>query len=318
MNRFDQKLKEHGLYPLKAKEMSAIIVIMGHKCNLRCTHCYLEASPDRTEEMSLSTLEKILDILRKHDAITTVNVSGGSAELHPHFRYFVKSAADMGKNVMVASNLTVYFERGLEDLPEFLAANKVTVNGSLPHHGEEETDKIRGKGTYKKAIASIKKLNELGYGKEGTSLVLNFLYTPSEAKMAPDMKITEDIFRDKLQTLHGISFNNLFTINNMPMGRFKNRLTEEKYNAYLKELEDNFNPDTVENMMCRTSVSYDFNGNKGYDCDFWRILDLPVKLDNSSIDNFNYEELSSREIVTHPLCFVCTAGGGVGCSDLLV
>ncbi len=318
MNDFDNKLKEFGLYPLKAKNMSALVVIMGHKCNLRCTHCYLEASPERTEEMPLSTLNKILHVLRHNPALTTVNISGGSAELTPHFRYFAKSAADMGKQVMVSSNLAVYFEPGIENLPEFLAENKVVINASLPHYTEDEVDKMRGKGTYKKSIASLKRLNNLGYGKKESGLTLNLLYNPPDAKMAPDVKALEDVYREKLKDMHGIVFNKLFTINNIPMGRFGKSLTDEKLKNYLKELEDNFNPAAVENMMCRTSISYDFDGRKAYDCDFWRILNLPVKVENSSVENFDYDVMSNREVVTHPYCFICTAGRGVGCCDLLV
>lgn len=317
MNAFDMKLREHGLYPLKAKNMSSIVVIMGHKCNLRCSHCYLEASPEKTEMMPLETLNKILDVLRRHDALGTVNISGGSAELSPHFRYFAKAAADMGKTVMVASNLAVYFEPGMEDLPEFLAQNSIVINASLPSYIEEEMDRIRGRGTYKKAVSAMQKLNALGYGKDGTSLVLNILYSPADTRIAPDMLTLEKIFREKLQAMHGISFNNLFTINNMPMGRFRKMISGDEESRYLKELEDSFNPAAVENMMCRTSISYDFDGMKAYDCDFWRILDMPVKSDHMSIDDFDYEELSNREVVTHPLCFMCTAGAGCACSDLL-
>jgi radical SAM/Cys-rich protein len=317
MNAFDKKLKEHGLFPLKAKEMSAITVIMSHKCNLRCRHCYIEASPKKSEDMPISTLNKILHIVSKHDGISTINISGGSAELSPHFKYFAKTLARIGKTVMVASNLVVHFEPGMEDLPEFLAENKIVVNGSLPHYYEEGFEKVRGKGTYKKAIAAVKKLNALGYGKEGTGLALNFLYSPVDAKICPDMSTLETVFKEKLQEMHDIEFNNLFTINNMPIGRFRKTLSDEQFNDYMKELEDNFNPDSVENMMCRTSVSYDFDGKKAYDCDFWRILGMPVKSDHSSVDEFDYEALSKRDIVTHPLCFMCTAGSGCACSDLL-
>jgi radical SAM/Cys-rich protein len=318
MNDFDRKLKEHGLYPLKAKPMSAITVIMGHICNLRCSHCYLEASPDKYESMPLKTLDKILGILQRHKEISVVNISGGSAELTPHFRYFARKVVDMGKTAMVSSNLVVQFEKGMEDLLEFLAENRITVNASLPSYVEEEFEKVRGKGTYKKAIMAIKRLNQLGFGKEGSGLILNFLYTPSEAKISPDMQTLEKVYREKLGDMYGITFNSLFTINNMPIGRFRKSLGEEKYKKYMSELEANFNPASVENMMCRTSVSYDFDGGKAYDCDFWRILNMPVKLESSHIDSFDYEALSNREIVTSPLCFMCTAGAGCACSDLLV
>ncbi|MEW6602236.1 MAG: arsenosugar biosynthesis radical SAM (seleno)protein ArsS [Nitrospirota bacterium] len=318
MNAFDKKLNEYGEYPLKAKSISAIEVFMGPKCNMRCTHCHQEGGPDRNEEATLETLEKFLHVLRQNPAIHTINLFGGSAEMNPHFRYFAKSAADMGRQVMLASNLTVFFEPGFEDIPEFLAGHRVMINASLPHYMGDEVDRVRGNGAYKKSISALKILNRLGYGREGSNLTLNLLYNPPEAKMPPEAKALEMVFREKLQEMHGIVFNNLFTINNMPIGRFAKRLSRERLNDYMKELEHNFNPATVENMMCRTSVAFSLDGKKTYDCDYWRVLDIPVKAANSGLDSFNYGELISREIVTQPLCLVCTAGAGVSCSELLV
>ncbi len=318
MNSFDRKLKEHGHYPLKAKEMTALIVIMGHKCNLRCTHCYVDASPDSTEEMPLSTLDKLLDILSNNKGITTVDVSGGAPELHPHFKYFVKAAAGMGRTVLLPSNLTLYNEPGMEDIPEFLAENRVTIIASLPHYTEEVTDRQRGKGTYKKVISALKRLNSLGYGREGTSLELNIAFNPAGTSILSNGAMLANAYRDNLKELHGITFNRLFTLNNMPIGRMRKSMSEEDFNKYMGELQEKFNPGTIDTLMCRTSVSYAFDGKKAYDCDFWRVLDMPLKNTDSGIDGFDYEILSSREIVTHPLCFMCTAGAGCTCSDLLI
>ncbi len=318
MNSFDRKLKEYGHYPLRAGDMTALIVIMGHKCNMRCTHCYVDASPDSTEEMPLSTLEKILDILSRHRQITTVDVSGGAPELHPHFRYFVKSAAGMGRNVLLPSNLTLYDEPGMEDLPEFLAENRVTIIASLPHYTEEVADRQRGKGTYKKVISALKRLNSLGYGREGTSLELNIAFNPAGTSILSDGASLDRAYRDNLKEMHGITFNRLFTLNNMPIGRMRKSMSDEEFDKYMKELEERFNPDTVDTLMCRTSVSYGFDGGKVYDCDFWRVLDMPIRNGGAGIDDFDYGALSSREIVTHPLCFMCTAGSGCTCTDLLV
>lgn len=291
---------------------------MGPKCNMRCAHCHQEGAPDRTDEASLETLDKFLRVLRQNPGIHTVNIFGGSAELNPHFRYFTKTAAEMDRQVMLASNLTVFFEPGLEDVPAFLAENRVMINASLPHYLEEEMDRVRGKGAYKKSINALNILNNLGYGKEGSRLILNFLYNEPDAKLPPDVKTLEMVFREKLNEMHGITFSNLFTINNMPIGRFGNRLSAEQTDNYLKELERHFNPATVENMMCRTSVAFSLDGSSAYDCDYWRVRDIPLKKANSGLDNFDYNGLSNREIVTDRLCFICAAGSGVGCSDLLL
>lgn len=125
----------------------------------------------------------------------------------------------------------------------------------------------------------------------------------------------EKLYRQKLSEMHGITFTNLFTINNLPIGRFRKKLSEDELDKYLQILEDSFNPASVENMMCRSSISFGFDG-RTYDCDLSRVIDLPMKTENSSIDDFDYEVLSKREIVTNPICFVCSAGAGVGCSEL--
>ncbi len=326
MSIFDQKLKETtGHYPLKARQITTLCVNLGYKCNLRCTHCYADASPDRTEEMPLSTINKILNILSKHSEITTLDIGGGAPELNPYFKYFVRTAAGMGKKVFYASNLAVYYEPGMEELPEFLAENRVVIYASLPWHSEEGTDRQRGKGTYRKVISAFKWLNTLGYGREGTSLELNIQFNPAGTSFPPDQQVLEKEFREKLKDVHGITFNRLYTLNNMPIGRLGKSMAGDELKAYMKALEERFNPDTVENLICRVSVTCD---EKIYDCDFQRILNLPVhpagrdksngvRNRNSGIDDFDYGILSAREIVTTPLCLVCTAGSGLGCSESL-
>ncbi len=217
MNIFDQKLKETTRhYPLKARTIATLVANLGNRCNLRCTHCFVEASPDRTEEMSLDTVNKVLDILRKNNEITLLEVMSGAPELSPHFKYIVKSAADMGKEVKVPSNLVIYSEPGIEDIPEFLAENRIKILASLPHYVEEVVDKQRGRGTYGRAISALKRLNELGYGEEGTSLELDILCNPAGASLSPDQQMLENDFKDKLKEMHGITFNRLFALTNIP------------------------------------------------------------------------------------------------------
>ncbi len=312
MNIFDQKLKESGNYPLKAKRFNVLEANVGYRCNLMCTHCYVESSPERTEEMPLSVIDKILDILRENKEITTVDITGGAPELNQRYKYFVKSCADMGKKVMVRSNLAIFTEPGMEDIPEFLAENKIKIITSLPCVTEVAVDSQRGKGTYKKIISILKKLNGLGYGKEGTSLELDLVFNPAGASLAPEQQMLEKVYKDKLKEMHGIVFNHLIALPNQPGGRMRKSMSEDEIKTYEKELEEKFNPGAIENAMCRHIVNVSYEG-KLYDCECAQMAGLPIRNEIASIDSFDYEELTRREIVTMPYCFICTAGAGTTC-----
>lgn len=316
MNIFDQKIKETTAYhPLKARQINTMVVNLGIKCNLRCTHCFIEASPERTEEMSLETIDKVLDVLRENSEINLIELMGGAPELSPHFKYISKSARDMGKHVKVPSNLAVYLEPGMEGLLEFLAENKIEILASVPHYTEEVFDRQRGKGTYKKVMTVLKRLNELGYGQVGTGLELDIMTNPAGASFISDPHTFEKAFRDNLWEMHGISFNNIYPLTNIPIGRLGKSLSEDEIDTYMKELEQRFNPDTVENVMCGYLISVAPDGSL-YDCDCAQTLGIPVKNGNRDINSFDYEALSRREITTSRLCFTCTAGIGQSCGDV--
>jgi len=319
MNTFDLKLRNNvpQFYPLRADKITTLQVNMGYKCNLRCIHCHVDASPDRTEEMPLHTVYKLLNILEENSEITIVDITGGSPELNPNFKYFVKAVSDMDKNVMVRTNLTIYSEDGMKDIPEFLKENRVKIIASLPCYTEEGVDKVRGKGTYKKVISALRHLNKLGYGKEGTGLEIDIMFNPADASIAPDQHMLENVYKEKLKEMHGITFNHLITLRSMPIGRLRKSMTDSQRKEYLKLLEEKFNPDTVNNLMCRRLISVSPHG-KLYDCDFWQMLNLPVKNGNPHINDFSYQTLRKREIVTNSLCFMCTAGAGASCTGALV
>ena len=316
MNTFDQKLNDTGQYPLAAEDISTLQVNMGYKCNLHCSHCHVNASPDRTEEMSLQTVDKIIDILRQHDEITIVDITGGSPEYNPHYKHLIKSAADMGKNVTVRSNLAIITEPGMEEIHVFWAEKRVKIVASLPCYTAEGVDGQRGKGTYDKVVSVLKRLNRLGYGQEGSGLEIDLMFNPAKEGVAPDQKMLENAYRKNLEVLHGIVFNHLIALSNMPIGRLGNAMSEIEKKVYLKELEEKFNPATVENIMCRHLISVSPEG-KLYDCDFWQMINLPVKNGSSRIDDFDYDRLKNREIVTLPMCLMCTAGAGASCSGAL-
>jgi radical SAM/Cys-rich protein len=317
MNTFDRKLKETSkFFPLRAEKIETLQVNMGYKCNLACTHCHVEASPGREEEMSAELVEKILDILKNNDEITTVDITGGSPELNPEYKRFVLAASCMGKKVIVRTNLAIYSEPGMENIPAFLAENKVKIVASLPCYTEEGVDNQRGKGTYQKAVDALKKLNTLGYGKEGTSLEIDIMFNPASAGIAPSQQSLEQVYRDKLKEMHGISFNHLIALSNMPIGRLGKSMSVIERDVYLKQLEEKFNAETVKNLMCRHLISVAPDGCL-YDCDFWQMLKIPLKNGSKSVEQWNYSALKNREIVTNNLCFMCTAGAGASCGGAL-
>ncbi len=314
MNTFDQKLKENGLYPLKVRGVDQIVANIGYKCVQRCRHCYMDSSPDRTEEMPLKTINKLLTILKEHDKIGLLEITGGSPELTPYFKYLVSSAVDMGKTVATVSDLVVYTEPGMQDIPEFLAKNKVKILASLPHYDEDTVDMVRGKGTYGKSVQALKKLNELGYGKEGSDLKIALVHAPVGAELAPDKNILIEEFQTNLKEMHGIVFNHLIVLINMPAGRFREFLPDTEYTDYMKLLQDSFNPDTIGALPCRGVISVAPDG-RFFDCDFYVGAGRPVKCESTNVDNFDYELLNNREIATSPLCFLCTAGQGASCAE---
>jgi len=316
MNAFDRKLKEIGRYPLRAEEVSTLQLNITYKCNLRCTHCHIEATPDRQEEMSLDVMNRVIEVLKENREINTVDITGGSPELHPYFKYLVSTCYNLGKDIMVRTNLAVYSEPDMDDIPEFLAKKRVKIIASLPCYTEENVDRQRGKGTYKKAIEGIKRLNALGYGKEGTGLELDIMFNPLKEGIAPDQKMLEKAYKEKLYEMHGITFNRLIALSNMPIGRLGKSLSESEYNEYIETLKSKFNPDTVDGLMCRYLISVSPWGNL-HDCDFWQALRLPVVPEHRTIYKFDYDALKNREIVTNVLCFMCTAGAGASCTGAL-
>ena len=309
---FGEKLNAHGL-DLRSIDVEILQVNVGKLCNQACKHCHVDASPKRTEIISTETIEACLDVLRKYK-IPTLDVTGGAPELVPDFRRLVTEARKTGAKVIVRHNLTVMFEEGQMDLPEFFRANRVEVVSSLPYFLQQQTDAQRGAGVFDKSIEAIRKLNHAGYGIEASGLILNLVYNPTGAFLPPAQASIEADFKRELANRYGLYFNNLYTITNMPIARFLDYLrrsgNEEKY---MQKLVQAFNPQAVEGLMCRNTLSVDWTG-KLFDCDFNQMLEMPVSAEvPQTIFDFTPEKFFGREIKTAAHCFGCTAGAGSSC-----
>jgi radical SAM/Cys-rich protein len=291
---------------------------LGKVCNQTCTHCHVDAGPDRRESMSRETAELCLRVLEDSD-IPTLDLTGGAPELNPQFRFLVREARRLARRVIDRSNLTILTVPGYDDLAEFLASEGVEVVASLPCYLEENCDRQRGAGVYQRSIDALGRLNRLGYGRPGSKLVLHLVYNPVGPSLPPPQPELEVAYRRELRERHGVEFTHLYTITNMPINRFLDDLLRNgQYEAYMDQLVMAFNPATIDRLMCRTTLSVDWRGSF-YDCDFNQMLELPVNSGApTSIFDATVSALEQRFITTGPHCFGCTAGGGSSCSGAVL
>ena len=316
--KFEEKLDDIGLFPLKPTGIEIFQMNVGYMCNMTCKHCHVDAGPDRQEIMTKETFEDCLHALKGTD-IKTVDLTGGAPEMNPHFRWFVEEVSKLGKHVIVRSNLTILTTPKFGDLPEFFKEHKVEVTCSLPFYSKSRTDRQRGKGTYDKSIVALKKLNELGYGKEDSGLLLNLVYNPTGAFLPGDQEQIKQDFKKELSRKHDIEFNDLFTITNLPISRFLNfLLMSGNLEEYMQKLVESFNPAAAEGVMCRNTISIGWDG-RLFDCDFNQMLDMETHKDSAQhIKDFDLQVLNNRDIIVNQHCYGCTAGAGSSCGGATV
>jgi len=310
---------ESNRISLKRRQLKTLQVNMGKLCNQACLHCHVDAGPKRTEIMEKKTVDRLIELLWKSPGIETVDLTGGAPEMNPHFRYFVEQIRTLDMDVIDRCNLTVLFEPGQEDTAKFLKDNHVQVVSSLPCYCQENVDQQRGNGVFKRSIKALQLLNELGFGKAGTDLTLDLVYNPVGANLPPSQASLEADYKDQLFTDFGIEFNQLYTITNMPIKRFRYMLERnQQLDTYTKLLTDNFNHSAAEEVMCRDLVSIGWDG-QIYDCDFNQMLELPMKNNLKTIWDINdLGDVQHTPITFEDHCFGCTAGEGSSCSGVLV
>ncbi|MEK6702460.1 MAG: arsenosugar biosynthesis radical SAM (seleno)protein ArsS [Planctomycetota bacterium] len=321
-NAFDRAI-ESATGSLRAADIRTFQVNVGLRCNLACHHCHVESGPKRTEEMNWGTMAMVLEAARQARA-HTIDITGGAPEMNPHFRRLVSAAKAQGHEVIVRTNLTIALEPGYEDLPEFFAAQRVHLVASLPCYLEVNVDMQRGRHVYAESIEVIKRLNAIGFGID-PALPLDLVYNPGGPSLPPPQGALEADYRRELDRQFGLRFTRLYTITNMPIGRFQHDLDRSgKGTAYRQKLRDAFNLATIEPLMCRHQVHVSHDGTLS-DCDFNYALKLPVNLDDPASPRHvrdllrpgSIETFSRRSIATGEHCFACTAGCGSSCGGAL-
>ena len=304
--------------PMLASEVEILQLNVGKRCNLSCRHCHVEAGNERKETMSGDILEQCLEVIKENSGITTIDITGGAPEMNPFLKGFIKDAAKIGRRLMVRSNLAILADEDYAYYAELYADNGVEIVSSLPDCDESRADRQRGTGFFRKFIVVAERLNEMGYGKPGTGLFLNLVHNPVGAYLPASQKSIKEDYRARLKSFHGLDFNDLYCINNMPVGRYLEFLIDSgNYEDYMHVLAEAFNPAALNNVMCRTMVSVAWDGTL-YDCDFNQMLGLPVCPEHTRhIGSFDMKSLWHRSIVMHNHCYGCVAGSGSSCQGSL-
>jgi radical SAM/Cys-rich protein len=310
-------LMRNGDFPAISRErLETLQMNLGYLCNLSCIHCHVNAGPRRTELMDRNTMELALEVARRRH-IGTLDLTGGSPEMNPHFRWLVEAARERGLQVMDRLNPTIIEEPGYEWVAEFLVAHKVEAVASLPCYSAENVDEQRGKGVFQSSIRALRRLNRLGYGRRGTGLVLNLVYNPNGAFLPPPQASLEQDYRRFLGDRFGIEFNSLYALANMPIKRFGSwLLSKNKFDDYMETLRDAHQDANLEAVMCRSLISIDWRGYI-YDCDFNQMLGIPAGGSGRPHLRDLLNGAMPRKIAVARHCYGCTAGQGSSCGGAL-
>jgi radical SAM/Cys-rich protein len=314
---FEAAAASAGHDPLRTTDIAVLQINVGKRCNQACHHCHVDAGPDRTEVMAPEVVDACLRFLEASD-IPAIDITGGAPELHPLFRDIVRRARDAGRHVMDRCNLTITRLPNYEDLPEFFAEHAVEVVASLPSFAERQTDAQRGEGVFADSIAALRRFNELGYGVEGSGLLLHLVTNPVGAFLPGPQAALEADWKRELRRRYGVSFNRLYTITNMPISRYLQFLIDSgNLQGYMDRLAAGFNPAAVDGLMCRSTLSVGWDG-RLYDCDFNQMLDIGTADEApQTIFDATPALLASRRIAIGPHCFGCTAGAGSTCGGAI-
>ena len=304
---------------LTRARLETLQVNLGYVCNQTCQHCHVNAGPKRRESMDRETVDRVLDFIDAQ-GVSALDLTGGAPELNPNFKHLVSESRARGLRVMDRCNLTILEEAGQEGLGEFLAENRVEVYASMPCYLEENVNSQRGDGVYEKSIRALRRLNALGYGKPATGLVLNLVYNPAGATLPPPQRALEADYKARLDQDHGVVFNQLLTITNMPIRRFGSMLVSKgEFHAYMALLKGAFSETNLETVMCRHLLSVDWEGYV-YDCDFNQMLDLSLTARGrrkTHLSELLTARFEGRPIRIAEHCFGCTAGQGSSCGGAL-
>jgi radical SAM/Cys-rich protein len=305
---FSLTLTRHDL-KLNRDKTHTLQVNIGFLCNQACRHCHLNAGPGREENMESGIINEVVSYARR-SRFETIDITGGAPELNPDIERFIKEISPLAPRIMLRSNLSVLNDGKRDHLMALLKSFRVVIVSSFPSLNELQTNAQRGDGIFQISIDALKKLNDMGYGHEGTGLELNLVSNPTGAFLPPSQIETGKRFRNVLKDKWGIVFNHLFNFANVPLGRFRQWLIKSGNDQkYMEKLYSRFNPCAVDSVMCRTLVSVSWDGYL-YDCDFNLARGIFMGGRKVHVSEMESPPEPDSHIATADHCYTCTAGAG--------
>lgn len=304
---------------IRRGDTNTLQVNLGYRCNQQCLHCHVAAGPNRSEVMSSETVDEVISCLNGMP-FDTLDLTGGAPELNPDFRRLVSAAHAAQIKLIDRCNLTILQEPGQHDLATFLAEHHAEIVASLPCYLEENVDRQRGKGVFDRSISALQELNGLGYGRDGSGLILNLVYNPQDASLPPPQVALEADYRKMLRDRFKIEFSSLLALANLPIQRFGSTLLSHgTFDDYVALLKASHQDSNLKQVMCRSLISVDWRGYL-YDCDFNQMLGVGMQ-DNEAqrlrLSDLPRLSLSGRRIKVGDHCYGCTAGQGSSCGGAL-
>ena len=317
MKPFENTLQSYG-QELRRSTTRILQVNLGKLCNLTCSHCHVNAGPGRKENMDRATLDRILDWFEA-SAVQTIDFTGGAPEMNPGFKDAIVRIRSMAlqRRIIDRCNLTILLEPGFDELSEFLALHEVELIASMPCYQPDNVNAQRGEGVFDSSIRALQILNELGYG-HSDNLPLHLVYNPIGPFLPAPQAGLESDFKKAMSEHFGVVFNRLYTITNMPIARFASWLKNNGELASYNELLVNaFNPETVGGLMCRDTLSVDWEGGV-YDCDFNQMLGLRMGgREYRRLWEIEVSQVAGAAIQVADHCYGCTAGSGSSCGGAI-
>jgi radical SAM/Cys-rich protein len=305
---FSDVLSRHGL-ELTRSVTATLQINCGLLCNQTCKHCHLDAGPERREVMSRKTIDDVIAFAERC-YFHTIDITGGAPELNENLVLLIEGASSLASRIMLRSNLTALHAPMREYVIDACTAHRVVIVASLPSLNINQIESQRGSGVWEKSIAVLKKLNAAGYGQAGSGLELDLVSNPAGAYLPVSQAQAEKKFKPDLWRKWGITFDNLYTFANVPLGRFRRWLMDSgNFESYMQRLAASFNPCTIEKLMCRTLVSVSWDGFL-YDCDFNQAAGLFMGGEKLHITDVEVPLQQGTPVVVSDHCYACTAGSG--------
>ncbi len=305
---FSLTLSKHGI-ELTRGHTNTLQINMGLLCNQACRHCHLEAGPNRQELMDAETVQEVVGFARRGH-FQVIDITGGAPELNPNVATMIEGLRPLAPRIMLRSNLTALTDGKRDFLMDLCKEHHVVIVASFPSLNMGQSEAQRGRGIFERSIATLQRLNSMGYGRDGSGLEIDLVSNPTGAFLPASQAQEEKRFRRELQRKWGIVFNHVYTFANVPLGRFRQWLQHSgNLERYLQGLASRFNPCAAERLMCRTLISVSWDGYL-YDCDFNLARGLYMGGLKIHISEMAGPPEPGTAIAASDHCYACTAGSG--------